>query len=147
MIPNLSSVCIKHQWRHSESANPGSNAVTLGTKNCKLTRTLRNVTLHSPNVLLWTMKILITSFVNNKFTDVCNLWAISKSWEVQKGFWCFDEQADSSAPSPWASTEPYLQTDLSIFLPKHWWEVVGLCSALAFQTTAHCSAWTELIKS
>lgn len=135
----------QHQWRHSEPSNPGSNTVTLGTKTCKLTRTLKNMTLHSLNDLLWTIKVLITGCAN-KVSVVCNLWEISKSQEVQKGFWCFDEQADSSAPSPWTSTEPYSKQAGTYFCQSTDGKWGGyLCSALciSYRNTLLCLDWTN----
>lgn len=146
MLHEQPTICLlfpsKRQWRYTESAGPACNAITLGIKTCKLTRTPRNANLYCFNVLLQTTNILIPSCANHKATDVCNLCDINKPRKVQKGFWCFHRQAGSSPPSPstWTSTGSYLETDLSIFLPKQRWGVgrvigVWVCDwAFAFQT-------------
>lgn len=137
----------KHQWRHSESANPGSNAITLGTNTCKLTRTLRNVTLHSLSVLLWTIKIL-TSSANNEVADVCNLWdqQITGGPERFLVLW-------------WAGWQicPFLMDKYRTICTNRLQHISAkalmrsgrvLCAqAFAFHTGPHCSAWTELIKA
>lgn len=84
------------------------------------------------NILLWT-----ASWTNDKVTNVCNLCEMSKSRKVQKGFWCFQGQANSPPPSPAASTrvESHLETVWSVFLPKPWWGVEVLWVwAFPFQT-------------
>lgn len=119
----------KWQWRNLKSASPGCNALILSIKTYKLTRTLRNVNLYCFSVLLWTITILRTSCANYKVTDVCNLCEINRSRKVQKGFWCFPGQADSSplSPSTGTSVQSYLEGNMSIFLPKQWWELGVIC--------------------